>query len=293
MMLLAMALGAGAGVSGCSKTSTSAPSQLAAKMGSDEVTLYELDRVAAHRSAGAEAHAAASRKRILDQLIDEHLMADEAIRLKLDRTPDAVLDLQLCKQSTLQNAYLMSIFAQRDSSAVTDKRDAQAYYDQHPELFAQRQVYLIKEIVFPQNAGLDLDAAGKLAPADLLALLEQRAVKYRVTFGKVGTDELSPQLQKATGNLKDGQSMVVPMSDDLVMVERISAAPAPVDFDAAEPGIVAFLGRRQAEQQLQAQAVTLRDRAGVQYLNEFASVDADSKSAQGRLDESRASIVAQ
>jgi EpsD family peptidyl-prolyl cis-trans isomerase len=277
---------------GCSKTNTAMPSQLAAKMGSDEVTLYEVERVLAHQPPAADANAAASRKRLLDQLIDQHLMADEALRQKFDRTPDAVLDVQLCKQSVLQNAYLMSVLAQRSSNVLSDRKSAQAYYDEHPLSFAQRQIYWIKEIVFPQKAGLDADAAGKLALADLLAFLEQHSIKYRVTFGQVGSDELPPELQKATDVIKDGHSIVVPLADDLVMLTRLSASPAPVKFATAEPGIVQYLARQQAEQQVRAQTASLRASANVQYMNQFASVIADSKPGPGRPRESRASVLA-
>jgi peptidyl-prolyl cis-trans isomerase C len=285
-------LGLSLSLLGCSRTGTADPSQLATKMGSDEVTLYELQRALAHQPPGAGVDVAAGRKRILDELIDQHLMADEAVRQKLDRTPDAVLDAQLCKQSVLQSAFITSIVGQRRSDAISDRNDARAFYDQHPQSFAQRQIYWMKEIVFPQHAGLDADAARKLAPADLAAFLEQHDIKYRLTFGQIGSDELSPELQKATETIEDGHSIVIPESGELVMATRLSAQAEPVTFDSAEPQIVRYLAQQQAAQDLRSQTASLRASAGVQYLNEFATPSADTKSGQVRPSENNTSIVA-
>lgn len=291
MVLLAMTLGVGLGLFGCSKSNATVATQLAAKMGADEVTLYEVDRAVARLPAASAGDVADVRKRVVDELIDQHLMADDAIKLKLDRLPDTVSDVQLCRLSTLQNADLTSILARPTGDAQSAKADAQSYYDHHPEIFADRKIYWIRELVFPKNAGIDVNAAEKLATPDFLALLEQRGVKYRITFGQVSSDKLSPELLTAANSIDDGHVRVINISDNVIVLMRVSATSSPLDFQAVEPEILQFLANQQTDERLHTQIASLRSRAGVQYMNEFASAPVASDAGQGGASETGVSVV--
>jgi EpsD family peptidyl-prolyl cis-trans isomerase len=293
MALLAMATGVALGIFGCSKIGTTTPTQLAAKMGSDEVTLYEVDRAVTRLPAMAASDAAGMRKRVVDELIDRHLMADEAIKSKLDRLPDTVSDVEVCRLSVLQNAYLMSIAAQPAGNARPGKADAQNYYEHHPQLFSDRKIYWLKEIVFPENVGINVAEAEKVSPTALLALLEQRGVKYRTTFGPAAAEDLPPEVLDAMGSLEDGRSKVLNVSGSVVVLVRVSASPAPVGLQTAEPGILEYLGHQETDERLHAQVGALRSKAGVQYMNGFAPTTIASDAGQGGASATAATVVKQ
>ena len=287
-----LVIGAGAlALFGCSRGGTSVPTQLAAKIGSGEVTLYEVDRAMARLPATPASNVAAVRKDVLDELIDRRLMADEAIKLKLDRMPNTVADVESCRLSTLQSAYVMSIAALTSDNAQSDKRDAQNYYEHHPEFFSDRKIYRIKEIAFPESAGISAPEAEKLSPPDLLELLEQRGVNYRSMFGPVPAEDLPPEVLDTVLSLEDGRSKVLKISGNVLVIARLSASSTPMDLQAAEPRILEYLGHREADERVHAQLALLRSRAGVRYMNEFASTPVASGASQSRASATAVALI--
>jgi EpsD family peptidyl-prolyl cis-trans isomerase len=280
MAQLAMATCVALALCGCGKSGTAVPTQLAARMGSDEVTLYEVDRAAARLPAKAPTDMAGTRKSVLDELIDQHLMADEAVKHKLDRSPDTVSNMESCRLSTLENAYLTSIAEQPSGSEQSRKADVQNYYEHHPALFSDRKIYWIKEIAIPQNAGIDVAEAEQLSPSDLLALLEQRGINYRSMFGRVPADALPPELLDTMVSLKDGRSTVLNIYGNVLVLTRVSSSAAPVDLQTAEPAILRYLRHQELDARVHAQVASLRSQAGVRYLNEFTIAPVASDAAQ-------------
>ena len=279
LLILVVAIVTGCGLSGCDKkTAAAAPSQLAAKMGDEEVTLHEVDRIVAQQSNPAGTDPEANRKHVVDALIDQHLMAAEAVKLKLDHSPDVVSDETSCRLSALQRGYVHSVVEQQADSNQWSNAAAQTYYDEHPELFAQRQVFLVREVIFPKNKEISPDGVDKLSTADLTALLEQHDINYRLTYGLVAADALPPDLLAAVGGLDNGHSKTLQISSDVIVLTRISASASPVDFATAESGIVNYLQSKAVTQRVQDQIAMLRTGAPVQYLNEFASAPVASNS---------------
>jgi EpsD family peptidyl-prolyl cis-trans isomerase len=268
-VVLALSTGLMCALAACNKGS--APTtQLAAKLGPNEVTLYEVDRAVARLPAVAPADAARMRKRVLDELVDQRLMANEAVARKLDRTPDAVSDVEACKFSALQEAYLRSITAETSGDALSEQRDARSYYDQHPRLFSTRQVYRLREVAFPDNAGVEATQAETMPIADLTALLEAHDISYKSTFGAVPAEQLPPEVLDAMDSLQDGKRKVLKLSGNLLVLARVSASAAPMDEQAAEPSIIRYLEHVATDERFHAQIAALRSRTGVQYMNEFA-----------------------
>ena len=245
--------------------------QLAAKAGPNEVTLYEVDRAVARLPAVAPADVARMRKRVLDELVDQRLMAGEAVARKLDRTPDAVSDVEACKFSALQEAYLKSITAETSGDPLSEQRDARSYYDQHPRLFSARQVYRLREVAFPDHEGVDATQAATLPIADLTALLEAHDISYKSTFGAVPAEQLPPEVLDAMDSLEDGKRKVLKLSGNVLVLARVSASAAPMEEQAAEPAIIRYLEHIAADDLLHAQIAALRSRTGVEYMNEFAA----------------------
>lgn len=208
-------------------------------------------------------------------------MADEAVKRKLDRTPNTVSDVESCRLSALQSAYVMSITARPFGNSQSDKRDVQNYYERHPELFSNRKIYRIKEIAFPESAGISELQAEKLSPSDLQTLLEQRGVTYRSMFGPIAAGDLPLEVLDTVVSLEDGHSKVLKIPGNVLVVSRLSASSAPEDLQAAAPRIFKDLERQAAEQRVHEQVAVLRSQAGVRYMNEFASAPIAPGAGQG------------
>jgi peptidyl-prolyl cis-trans isomerase C len=268
-ILLSLSISLTCALVACNDGTAPVTTQIAAKFGSNEVTLYEVDRAAARLPTVAQTDLPAKRKRVLDDLVNQRLMADEAIRRKLDRTPDAVSDVELCKVSTLQNAYLKSIAGEAIGDTLSVQRDARNYYESHPLLFSARRVYSMREIAFSDHVGVDATQAKTMPFADLMALLEQRGIGYKTTFGAVAAEQLPPEVLEEMDSLHDGERKVLSLSGNLLVLMRITGNSVPMEEQAAEPAIIQYLEHVSVDAHIHTQIASLRSRSDVKYMNEF------------------------
>jgi len=148
--------------------------------------------------------------------------------------------------------------AARANSAAITVQEAQPrptpqeigkYYAEHPELFAQRRIYSLEEIVLARRgdlAGALRDRAAKGESLDALARwLEALEVSFTLSRGVRAAEQIPPELLPRLQKMKDGEVHAVEDLEDaaggLVLVRVVAARLAPLDEAAAAPLIEKFL----------------------------------------------------
>jgi EpsD family peptidyl-prolyl cis-trans isomerase len=124
-------------------------SQVAAKVNGNEIALEQLRRAVATGTA-APGEAKPTPAQVMDTLIDEELLAQKAVNLKLDRQPQVRASIEAMRTRILAQAYMQHL-------AVGDSEDpgkVKAFYRENPALFGERRIYRLLELAI--NApGLD------------------------------------------------------------------------------------------------------------------------------------------
>ncbi len=246
--------------------------QVAAKVGGDEITVhqlnFELARLGGNLTPEQSKQAA---NRVLRGLVDQQLLMQKAIADKLDRDPKVVQTLEAARRQILVQAYVEKVTA---AAAKPSEAEIKAYFDQHPELFSERRIYRLQELavqVTPENvAQVSEKLAGVRNLNEFVEWLKANNIPARGTQSVKAAEQLPLELLPRLHALKDGQALTLSGNNTLNIVYLAGSQTQPVTLQQATPMIERYLlnakKRELAEQELK----RLRDATKVEYLGEYA-----------------------
>ena len=249
-----------------------AGSEVVAKVNGEELNAGQL-AIALLKQRGMRPDAGdAQAKQVLDQLIDEQIVAQKAVAAKLDQDPKVVAQIEAAKRDILARRFL-------ESAAETAGKPAadavQKFYDSRPTLFAERKVYTLQrvDIQVPDDRRTEVDAHVQSfkSPAELTDWLKAQKLPFAIKQEQDAAEQLPPVVLEKVAAMKDGQSMVVPSQSGVSALTLMSSASAPKSLADARPAIEQFLanqGRREVIMNLQK---TIRDGVKVEYKGRFAA----------------------
>jgi EpsD family peptidyl-prolyl cis-trans isomerase len=247
--------------------------QVAAKVNSEEISVHQINFVLSRSGAAAVSSEQAPkfRREILEKLIDQQLAVEQAIEKKLDRSPDVVMSIEAARREILARAYVEQLTAGLGKPSA---EDAKTYYNEHPQLFAERRIYNIQEIVIPAGAGdaralREMLAAGK--PMEEIAnWLKGKDIKFSGGSATRTAEQIPLELLPRVHALKDGQGLVLENGQNVTVMRVTASQSAPVAEAAALPRIAQFLGNQRAAQAAERELKELKAKAKISYQGEFA-----------------------
>lgn len=249
------------------------PTQLAARANGSEISVHQVNQALADSGTAARARPArlpALRREVLDRLIDQQLAVDEALAAKLDRRPEVMQEIEASRREILARSYYRQLLA---NQAEPTGADARRYYAEHPQLFAQRRIYRLRELIVPERSvGVD-NLRVAAAARDLGALqdwLRGQNIPFSTSNGTRSAEQMPFEVLKQLALFRDGQTGIIETPDSLLVVQLQSSQAAPVDEAGALPVILRYLRNRQALETMSADTARLRARGKIEYLNEFA-----------------------
>ncbi len=281
--LIPLFLATALSLSACgNKDGKAAATQVAAKVGSEEISVHQINQVLARSNAnGASAQEvqAASRD-VLEKLIDQQLAVSQAIENKLDRTPETVAAIEAAKRDILARAYIQKI-----ASGVSKPgpEEVKKYFTDHPELFSSRRIFTIQEILLAAAPGLadqlrSMADAGK-STTEVTGWLKTNGIKYGTGNATRTAEQIPFELLAKIHALRDGQNLVFDNPQGITYLHLVSSQSAPVDQAAALPRIEQFLNNQRATEAISADIKRLRSSSTISYMGEFAKAETASTSA--------------
>jgi EpsD family peptidyl-prolyl cis-trans isomerase len=192
----------GLGLGACSKksdgTAEAPKSQIAAKIGTQVVTVQELENEFRLANVPVEKRKDPEIvKRVLGDLVARKYMVQQAIEAKLDREPTVLLDVLRSKDLVLASA-----LATRDvttKSSAISKTDVDNYIANNPLKFADRQLLSIEEVSFALAATSQavIEATKEMKTLDEVdQKLTAMGIAHGRSSGAVSTGDLPPELMK-------------------------------------------------------------------------------------------------
>lgn len=274
-VLVGALLLAGCGGSERAKSDT----QIAATVNQGEISVHQVQTVLQRQPQIAAADGGNASARVLEGLIDQELGAQAARAASLDKDPRVVQRLEAAKREILAQAWQESI-AEKVSGAASDQVDR--YYEQKPQLFAQRRLYTIQESAVEGAPEAIAALATKLSEsrsADELAVLLQRSgLRSQSRVVAQAAEDLPLSLLDRLAPLEVGQSAVFTQGGAARIYTLLHAQKAPVDRRDADRVIAAYLANQRRGEAVAEAMKQLRASAKIEYQGNFAKPAAKSAS---------------
>lgn len=266
-------------LAGCGSEGDKPASQTAAKINGDEVTVHQIN-AELQRLAGnlPQANAEAASKRILEGLIDQTLLVQQAIEAKLDRDPQVLQQLESSRRQILAQAYV-----DRQAAVSPPSPDQiKEFYAKHPYLFEHRRVYAFREFLFErakysEQLRQQLDAAK--SPADINRILRDAGIRFRETNNTRPAEALPLEALPRIAKMAKGDSVAFTDQNAANVLMLLDYVEQPVPMERATQAIQQYLFNQKRREVAQNSVKDLRSKAKIEYVGTYAKSEADIKAA--------------
>lgn len=255
-------------------------SQVAAKVNSAEISVHQINAVLSRAGALSAEQVAQASREVLEQLIDQELLVQKATEKKLDRDPTTMQALEAARRQILSQAYLEQIAS---SVAKPTPEEIKAYFDKHPELFSERRIYRLQELIVTataeQSAAVQEQVAKSKSLNELVAWLTANNIKFAGNAATKGAEQLPLELLPRLHQMKDGQVSLFPAPGGLLIVQLVASQIAPLDLAAATPLIEKFTTNQRRSEMAAKEVTQIRAAAKIEYQGNFVKSDDEKKPA--------------
>jgi peptidyl-prolyl cis-trans isomerase C len=204
----------------------------------------------------------------VEALIDSQLLQEAAIRNKLDRDPLVLRAIAQANAEILSKAYLQSKAA---ALAAPTRAEIDAYLAAHPDLFSERKLFLIEQLVFDSKdftAELKQRIDRAASVEQVAKWLDAHAVHYARARLSRNSAELAPPLLAKLKSMRKQQLFVVVAGPQTTLDALQDVTPDPVPQAAALAQADAILRQGARARSDQMEIARLRALAKIDYFKQ-------------------------
>ena len=250
--------------------------QALARVNGKEITMLQLNDEIRRANVRADQYEAAS-KQLLESLISRQLIVDEAVRNKLDRTPEVMQARERVVAQVITQAYLQGIMSKVEKPTKAEIDD---YFQKHPELFTQRKQF---DLTIARIATKDLseelkkvlDAAKTLD--EVILWLDKNKVQYVRSVASRSTTDLPPQMATLLQEKSKDTIFIINEQETSSLIYVNAVKESPIPLASAAPQIERFLMNQKFRAATDAEIARLRTAAQIEYLNSKDQKSNDQK----------------
>jgi len=208
---------------------------------------------------------------IVRSLVDQEVLVQKAVQDKLDRDPKVMELLEAARRQVLAQAYM-----EKKLGAVTlpTAGEVTTFYNQHPELFAQRKLYRIQEVAIKappsEYEAIRAQLVASKTLNDFAAWLKTKNYPVNGTQEIKAAEQLPAPLLAKLQTMPDGQATVVTTPEGLIILVLAGSQLQPVTELQAKPAIERLVQLKKRQEAAKQELDKLKAAAKIEYLGEFA-----------------------
>ena len=264
-------------ITACGEKKESAPvksdSQVVAKVNGDEILIHQINFQLARMGQLNEEQSKLAAKQIIQKLVEQQLLKRQAIDAKLDRDPNVLLAIESAKDAILSQAYLEQVLqkANKPSAAELD-----SFYESHPELFSERRVFRLQEIVVdvPKDKFSEVESKLKEIKGinNIATWLKDNNFVFSVNSNVRPAEQLPLEMLKKLQPLKADDFLIVPTDKSLNVVHIAAIQPVPVTKDKAAPIIEQYFLNQNKAVLAKSEMKKLYEAANIEFVGAFSDM---------------------
>lgn len=264
------------GLVGCGdRDASKVATQVAAKVNKGEISVHQINTQLSRFGGLTEPQTKQASQQILEKLIDQELLVQKALEAKLDRDPKVLQAIEASRRQLLAQAYVERATA---AASKASPEETQAFYNAHPELFAQRRIYRLQELAInvrgEQAAKLREEAGKARSLNDIARWASAAGVRFTANATVKPAEQLPLEVLPKIHAAKDGQILLLPGQNSVVAVQVAGSQAAPLSEKEATPYIEQFLQNQQKQKIATTEVQQLRGAATLEYVGEYAKMAA-------------------
>lgn len=257
-------------------------SQIAAEVNDSEISIHQVQAVMQSRPQLTAQLGEAAAGRVLDSLIEQELAAQGARKAGLDSSPKVLQAMELAKREVLARAYQDML---ADKAALPDTKSVDAYYESHPELFANRRQYTVQEVqvqATPDQARALMGSIKTLTTAQAVnAAVSESGLPHSTRVTVQWAEGLPMDLLPQLAALSNGQSIGVAAPGGLVIMTVLQSQEVPITRAAADKAIQSVLMTTKRQELVKQGMDELRQKAKIARKGAFAAPAVPAAAASG------------
>lgn len=253
--------------------SNKSESQIVAKVNDDEISVHQVNFQLARIGGLDEAHSKLASKKILSRLVEQQLLKEQALKAKLDRDPRIVQAIESSTDEILAQAYLDQQLSKASKPSTTDINN---FYQDHPELFSNRRVFRLQELVIDSSKGKQAEIESNLKNFkdinEVASWLKSTGYKFSANSNVKSAEQLPMDLLKKLQPLKDGEMIVLPTTHTVNIVYLVASQAMPITSEKASPIIEQYLLNKTKTSLAKTQMDALKAQSKIEFKGDFAEM---------------------
>lgn len=256
---------------GCNETDSPKNTQVAAKVNNAEITVHQLNlAIGSMGERALNLDKDALRAAVLNNMITQTLLEQEAEKVDLDREPYVMQAMEAAKRKVLASAYMQQLATFTPS---VSEADIEQYYSNHTDLFANRKLFVYEQVTLDSDINNFEKVLEKVSLLETLnelkTWLQQKSIPFKV-ITEAKTSENTPQnLLKPLSTLDIGQVGFLNLNDGLIVIEVKDKQVQPIGLEMATPAIKQLLEKQQRRAQLEQKIGSLKSTAVIEYSDDM------------------------
>lgn len=260
---------------GCGHKPGASPSgQVAATVGGQEITTSDVK--AEMSSVAGPAQSGDSQSSALNTIVTRKLLAQEAEKQGLGKTPAGAMALQKARESAL-----IELLQQKIAAGVPNPSPAevQVYVKDNPQAFANRKALLLEQVYVPQATQELLSAMGPLTTMDqIMKLLHDRNLQSQRGAGVINLLTVNHDVGVRLAGMNVDDVFITPIGGG-VQVSRIrEIVEEPITGSQAETAAADILRQQRFAGQVRSQFETIQKQGNAEIRLNPAFVNATKSS---------------
>jgi len=246
-------------LAGCNRSSAPQLEQAATVDGA--VISTQAMAAAAGKQAASGAQAA-----VLDRLISEQLFANAATAQGLEQQPQVAAALESARRQVLARAY---VDQQSAKEKPINQADVTAFYQAHPELFAQRKVFRVQELAILLDGAQKARVSQTLQPmktfGERAKWLKQNGIVHESRVVVRPAEDWPADLLQQLQRMKDGGAFEVVNERGLSVLQLTGIEDQPLTLDQAKGRIAQYLSNERGAELIKRERAALAAKARIEY----------------------------